>query len=279
VTRVSACVIACNEEAVLTRCLDSIAWVDELVIVVDAKSHDRTEEIARARAARVEVRPYPGDIEQKRYCTELASHDWVLIVDPDEVVTERLAGELQQVLRQDTGIAGYEINRITFHLGNWVRHGDFFPDWKLRLFRRSAAQWVGTNPHGRVEVDGGSRRLGGEIEHYSYLDLADQVSRIQNFSTIAAREMLGAGRPARLADLVLRPPARFARAYLLKAGFRDGIPGFIIAAASSIYVFLKYAKLWELTRLGGARTGHTQAEARSRTATEESGDLRRSVRP
>jgi glycosyltransferase involved in cell wall biosynthesis len=279
VTRVSACVIACNEEAVLTRCLDSIAWVDELVIVVDAKSHDRTEEIARERAARVEVRPYQGDIEQKRYCTELASHDWVLSVDPDEVVTERLAGELQRVLRQGESIAGYEINRITFHLGCWVRHGDFFPDWKLRLFRRSAARWVGTNPHGRVEVDGGSQRLDGEIQHYSYLDLADQVSRIQSFSTTAAHEMRAVGRRARISDLVLRPPARFARAYLLKAGFRDGIPGLIIAAATAFYVFLKYAKLWELTRLQRTRPGPQHAEPLPRAASEEPDDMRRSERP
>ncbi len=286
-TRVSACVIACNEEAVLARCLDSIAWVDELIIVVDAKSHDRTEEIARARATRVEVRPYRGDIEQKRYCTELASHDWVLIVDPDEVVTEQLAGELQQVLRHGTSLAGYEINRITFHLGCWVRHGDFFPDWKLRLFRRSTARWVGTNPHGRVEVDGGLRRLDGEIQHYSYVDLADHVSRIQSFSAMAAQAMLSSGRCVRLSDLVLRPPARFLRAYWLKAGFRDGIPGFIIAAATSFYVFLKYAKLWELTIVehrgleakGPEQTRSAQAEARLRVADDESGGRDRSGLP
>ncbi len=247
-TPVSACVIACNEEAVLARCLDSITWVDEIVIVVDAKSHDRTEEIARSRAARVEVRPYEGDIEQKRYCTELASHDWVLIVDPDEVITEALARELRQQLDRDTSGGGYEINRITYHLGRWIRHGDFFPDWKLRLFRRSAARWVGTNPHGRVVVDTGTQRVSGEIHHYSYIDLADHVSRIQSFSTMAAQGMWKAGRRVRLSDLVLRPPARFFRAYLLKSGVRDGMAGFIIAAATSFYVFLKYAKLWELAR-------------------------------
>ncbi|MGE4606728.1 MAG: glycosyltransferase family 2 protein [Myxococcota bacterium] len=270
-TRTSACVIACNEEAVLTRCLDSIAWVDELVIVVDAKSHDRTEEIARERAARVEVRPYQGDIEQKRYCTELASHDWVLIVDPDEVVTEKLAREIQQVLHHGPGSAGYEINRITFHLGCWVHYGDFFPDWKLRLFRRSAARWVGSNPHGRVEVDGGARRLEGEIQHYSYVDLADQVSRIQNFSATAAQEMFRSGRRVRIGDLVLRPPARFVRAYLLKAGFRDGMAGFIIAVATSFHVFLKYAKLWELTR-------SAREKSRKHAEGDESGDGQRSAR-
>ena len=251
---VSICVIACNEEAVLPRCLDAVAWADELVIVVDAKSHDRTEEIARARADRVEVRPYPGDIEQKSHCTELASHDWVLIVDPDEVVTPELGAEIRRALAAaddstaDDSTAGFEVNRITRHLDHWVRHGDFYPDWKLRVFRRSRARWAGRNPHGRVEVDGAVRRLTGEIEHYSYVDLADHVARIQHFSTLAARDLYDSGRRARALDLVLRPPARFARAYWLQAGFRDGWPGFIIAAATAFYVFLKYAKLWELAR-------------------------------
>lgn len=246
---VSACVIACNEQDVLPRCLDAVAWADEIVVVVDAKSHDRTEEIARARADRVEVRPYAGDIEQKRHCAALASHDWVLVVDPDEVVTPALATGIERALAGvDERVAGFEVDRVTFHLDHWVRHGDFYPDWKLRLFRRARARWVGRNPHGRVAVCGAVRRLAGELEHYSYVDLTDHVARIQSFSSAAARDLFDAGRRARGADLVLRPPARFARAFVLKAGFRDGWPGFVIATATAFYVFLKYAKLWELAR-------------------------------
>ena len=255
--KLTVCVIACNEEAVLGRCLDSVAWADELVVVVDAKSHDRTEAIARERADRVEVRPYAGDIEQKRYCSELASWDWVFVIDPDEVAAPSLESELRGVLEAAPGsrVTGCEINRVTHHLAHWVRHGDFFPDWKLRVFRRSQARWVGRNPHGRVEVAGGVRRLAGEIEHYSYVDLADHVARIQSFSTMAARDLHESGRRVRLADLTLRPPARFLRAFVLKAGFRDGLPGFVIATATAFYVFLKYAKLWELERRARTETG------------------------
>jgi glycosyltransferase involved in cell wall biosynthesis len=246
---ISVCVIACNEESVLLRCLDAVDWADEIVVVVDAKSHDRTETIARERARRVEVRPYEGDIQQKSYCCELASHDWVFVVDPDEVVTPELARDIQRaVARTSDADAGFEMNRITYHLDRWIHHGDFYPDWKLRLFRRSRARWTGRNPHGRVEVDGCVQRLAGEIEHYSYIDLRDQVRRIQSFSDIAAREMFQSGRRARIADVVFRPAARFLRAYLLKGGFLDGMPGLIIAVATGFYVFLKYAKLWELER-------------------------------
>jgi hypothetical protein len=249
----SVCVLACDEEAELTRCLDALAWADEIVVVVDAKSRDGSEKVARERAGRVEVRPYAGDIEQKRGCTELAGNDWVLIVDPDEMVGDALAREIRAVVDgagPSEGPDGYEVNRATFHLGRWIRHGDFYPDWTLRLFRRSRARWVGQDPHGRVVVEGAVGRLRGEIAHYSYRDLSDQIARIQFFSDQSACAMYTAGRRARMSDLVLRPPARFLRGYLLKRGFLDGTAGFVIAAATAFHVFLKYAKLWELARRG-----------------------------
>ncbi|MBW2272842.1 MAG: glycosyltransferase family 2 protein [Deltaproteobacteria bacterium] len=257
----SVCVLACDEEAELARCLDALAWADEIVVVVDAKSRDGSEKVARERAARVEVRTYAGDIEQKRGCSELARNDWVLIVDPDEVVSEALGREIRGLLdgaggqRGQGGPDGYEVNRATFHLGRWIRHGDFYPDWKLRLYRRSRARWVGRDPHGRVVVEGAVGRLREELAHYSYRDLADQIARIQFFSDQSARAMHRDGRRARVSDLVLRPPARFLRAYLLKRGFLDGTAGFIIAAATAFHVFLKYAKLWERERGAGGTRG------------------------
>ncbi|MBW2228970.1 MAG: glycosyltransferase family 2 protein [Deltaproteobacteria bacterium] len=247
----SACVIACNEEQELARCLDAIVdLVDEVVVVVDASSLDGTEKIARERAQRVVVRPYAGDIEQKRHAVGLATHDWVLVIDPDEVVPGECALELRDALQgADDALAGIELNRITRHLGRWIRHGDFFPDWTLRVFRRSRAHWEGTNPHGRVVVEGRVARMATPIQHYSYRDLADQVDRIQRFSAAAAVALHERGRPARVRDLVLRPPARFLRAYVQKRGFLDGVPGLVIAAATAFHVFLKYAKLWELERV------------------------------
>jgi len=250
--QLSVCILARDEEEALSRCLDSVAFADEIVVVVDARSADGSEKLARERAQRVEVRAYEGDIEQKNHCVGLATHDWVLVIDPDELMPEALAGELRRALAAagpDT--AGFELNRVTWHLGRWIRHGDFFPDWKLRLFRRERARWVGENPHGRVEVEGAVARLSGELHHYSYRDLADQIERIQFFSGEAALALQRSGRVARARDLVLRPPARFLRAYVAKRGFLDGVPGLVIAAATAFHVFLKYAKLWELQRVAG----------------------------
>jgi len=241
----SVCVIACNEQEELPRCLASVDFADEIVVVVDAKSCDQTLEIAQKSAHHVEVRSYEGDIEQKRYCASLASHDWVLIVDPDEVVSPALRASLGRVLGAPAA-AGYELDRVTFHLGRWIRHGDFYPDWKLRLYRRSRARWVGRNPHGRVEVDGRVERVEGVLEHYSFRDFSDQLARIGFHTDQAARALFEEGRRARWHHLLLRPPARFLRGYLLKQGFRDGVPGLLIAVAVAFSVFAKYAKLWEL---------------------------------
>ncbi|MFO0689250.1 MAG: glycosyltransferase family 2 protein [Myxococcota bacterium] len=256
---VSVCMLACDEERELERALASVAWADEIVVVVDAKSRDGSEAVARRLASRVERRAYAGDVEQKRFAVSLAQHDWAFILDPDEVVTPVLAEAMRSALARTAGAGGggrsagdevvaYEIDRSTWHLGRWIRHGDFHPDWKLRLFRRSCARFVGRDPHGRVEVDGRVARLEGELLHYSYRDLADQIARIQFFSGEAAAALAREGARAGWRQLLFHPPARFLRSYVLRRGFLDGMPGFVIAVASGFYVFLKYAKLWERTR-------------------------------
>ncbi len=252
--RVSACIIACNEERDLPRCLASVAFADEIVVLVDSRSGDATEKLAREAGARVEIRPYEGNIEQKNAALALASGDWVLALDADEALSDELAAEMRAFVAAPGARSGMEINRVTWHLGRWIRHGEFFPDWQLRLFRRGEGRWVGTNPHGRVQLAESAAigRFGGEAYHWSYRDLADQVDRIQDFSSIQARANQQRGRRHALRDMILRPPARFLRAYVLKQGFRDGVPGFVIAMATAFHVFLKYAKQWELDQDGDA---------------------------
>lgn len=257
---ISVCVIARDDADVLPRCLDSVVWADELVVLVDSRSSDDTEKIARERADRFAVRAYQGDIEQKSACVEQASHDWVLVIDPDEAFEPGADAELRRLAASPADWSGVEVNRTTHHLGRWIRHGDFYPDWKLRLFRKSRARWTGRNPHGRVEVEGRVARAEAELQHFSYRDLADQVDRIQFFSSESAGALAAESRDVQWHDLVLRPPARFARAYVLKSGWRDGVPGFIIAANTAFHVFLKYAKLWERRQLG--TTGSNRNDGR-----------------
>ena len=246
---VSACVIVRDDALHIQRCLASLAWTDETVVVVDARSGDGSEELARRSGARVLRRAYAGNVDQKNFALDQAKHDWVIALDADEALSPALAVRLRDRLaRAGDELDGVELNRVTRHLGRWIRHGDFHPDWQLRAFRRSRGCWAGSNPHGRVRVAGRVERLAGDLEHYSYVDLADQIARVQEYSRVEAQQLHSRGRRARVSELCLRPPARFLRAYVLKAGFRDGVPGFLIAAVTAFHVLLKYAKLWELER-------------------------------
>jgi glycosyltransferase involved in cell wall biosynthesis len=245
---ISACVIARDDAAHIRRCLESLAWADERIVVLDERSRDATEGIARELGARVIRRRYEGNLEQKNFALAQARGEWVVALDADEALSPELAAALRAALGAGAACDGIEVNRVTHHLGRWIRHGDFHPDWQLRAFRRERGRWDGANPHGRVRVPGSVRRVAGDCEHRSYAGLADQLERVQEFSRIEAERLFAAGRRARLLDLVLRPPARFLRGYLLKRGFLDGVPGLAIAAVSAFHVFLKYAKLWELER-------------------------------
>lgn len=245
----SACIMAADDPEWLERCLKALPFVDEINVLLDANHGDACLAVAEAHAQRIERQAYLGDVEQRRRSIAMATGDWVLVLDPDEIVSRELGFEmLEAMAAAPASTAGFELDRVTFHLGRWILHGDFHPDWKPRLFRRGAARVVGLDPHGRIEIEGGVRRLAGRLEHYSYRDLADQVRRMLFFSGEAARAMHAQGRRARFSHLVLRPPARFVRGYLLKRGFLDGWPGFIVAVITSTYVFLKYARLWELER-------------------------------
>jgi glycosyltransferase involved in cell wall biosynthesis len=247
--RLSVCLIARDEATNLPRCLASLPPADEIVVVVDDRTRDDTAEVARRHGARVIVRRYEGDVASKRFAVAEGRGDWILLIDPDEELSPELAAEIGAVLAADApACSAYEVNRITWHLGRWIRHGAFFPDWVLRLFRRDAVRFEGVDPHGRFLAAGRVRRLEGLLRHYSYRDLADQLARVQAWSDAAARAKHARGERATLEKRLLRPPARFLRDYLWKRGFLDGTPGFFIAAISAFHVFVKYAKLWELER-------------------------------
>jgi glycosyltransferase involved in cell wall biosynthesis len=246
---ISACVIARDEADRIAACLASLRFCDECIVVVDDRSRDATEAIARESGAQVIRRRYDGNVSQKNFALAQAKCTWVLALDSDEVLSDELVVNLRKQIDSGSRVAGYELQRLTFHLGRWIRHGDFHPDRQLRLFRRDAGRWEGEDPHGHVTVDGLTGRIEGDLEHYSYRDLADQVDRIRSFSPIEAAAMFRSGRASRLRDLVLRPPLRFLRAYVLKAGFLDGWPGFVIASLTAFHVFLKYALLREMHRV------------------------------
>ena len=245
--KVSVTIITLNEAEHIAAAIDSVSWADEIV-VVDSGSSDGTADIARARGGRVSTRVWTGYVDQKNHAASLASNDWILSIDADERVTPELTAEIQALLRSEPPRRGYRVPRITFHLGRWIRTTDFYPDYQARLYDRRAGAWRGELVHESVQVDGGVDYLRGELQHYSFRDLTDHLSRVNHYTTLAARQLHGRGRRATAIDLLVHPPAAFLRNYLLRRGFLDGTAGLIISVVNAYSVFLKFAKLWELER-------------------------------
>lgn len=244
---ISVCIIAGNEEDCIRRCLESVRWADE-VVVVDSFSKDRTREIALEYTDRVYQHRWLGYIGQKALAKSLARHPWVMFVDADEEVSDELRRDIQRTFEAGVPdeVAGYDFPRMVWYLGRWIRHGDWYPDVKLRLFRKDRGECAGTEPHDRIYVQGTVRHFTSPLHHYTYTDIADQIATLNRFSTISARTRFAAGDRPRLFRMVLDPPFRFFRGYVLKRGFLDGVPGLIVAMSVAFATFIKYAKLWEL---------------------------------
>jgi glycosyltransferase involved in cell wall biosynthesis len=245
VAKVSVTVITYNEAANVAAALESVAWADER-IVVDAESADETVAVASPLADRVVVRRWPGYVEQKNFAASLASHDWILSLDADERVPPPLAGEIRSLLGNGTAHAAYRIPRVSWHLGRWIRTTDWYPDYQVRLYDRRSARWTGRYVHESVQATGSVGQLQSELEHFPYRDLADHLETIGRYTTLAARQMHERGDRAGLLTLCAHPPLAFLRNYLAKGGFRDGIPGLVVSTMNASYVFLKFAKLWEI---------------------------------
>jgi glycosyltransferase involved in cell wall biosynthesis len=247
VPKLSVTVITKNEAADIEAALSSVSWADEIV-VVDSHSTDDTVALARRHTSRVVERDWNGYIDQKNHAASLASHDWILSLDADERVTPELAREIQERLASQPAESAFRIPRVTWHLGRWVRTTDWYPDYQLRLYDRRAAQWTGPYVHEAVTVTGAVGQLRGELQHYAYRDIADHLETIDRYTTLAAQQMREDGRHAGWLHIVGHPPLAFLRNYIARGGIRDGLPGFVISALNSYYVFLKFAKLWELQR-------------------------------
>lgn len=252
---ISACIICFDEEDNIRRCLESLKWVKDSggeIIVVDSFSTDRTVEICRQYTEKVFQNKWPGFVNQKNYVLKLASHEWVLSLDADEIISDQARFEIIQEWKSSgyEKYDGYYFKRHTFYLGKWINHGGWYPDYKLRLFRRSKGKWGGSDPHDRVLINELAllKRFEGEIIHYTYKNISNQLKTIDRFSDAASNELLNQKNEFHLFCLLFRPPIKFLETYIWKAGFLDGLPGFIIAILTSYYIFIKYAKLWEFTR-------------------------------
>jgi glycosyltransferase involved in cell wall biosynthesis len=240
-------IITLNEAAHIGAAIDSASFADE-ILVVDSGSSDGTTDIARGRGVRVVAREWTGYVDQKNFAAAQASHDWIFSLDADERVPPALADEIRGILAADPPYHGYRVPRVAFHLGRWIRTTDFYPDYQTRLYDRRFARWRGRYVHESVTVDGPPGRLKNDLHHYSFRDLRDQIARINQYSTLSARQMYESGRRTGPVGILVHPPAAFLRNYVLRRGFLDGTAGLTISLMNAWSVGLKFMKLWELQR-------------------------------
>jgi len=251
----SVVVIAQDESAHIQDCLKSASFAEE-AIVLDGGSQDDTVALAEACGARVETQAFHGWIAQKNAALALASHDWVLSLDADERVSPELAEEIKQLFRAPDGsysaeapaCQGYDMPRRAFHLGKWIRGGGWYPDRKLRLFRRSKGKWGGRDPHDKLMLEGSLGALHGDLLHYPYRDLRHHLEKMERYTDTAAARLHEDGRRGAWYRRYLQPPLGFLKAYLLQAGFRDGRVGLRLALLHARYEWLRYSKLHALDR-------------------------------
>ncbi|MDR0305748.1 MAG: glycosyltransferase family 2 protein [Chitinispirillales bacterium] len=242
----SVIIITKNEEKNIARCLNSVElWADE-IIVVDSGSADLTEEICkRYPQVRFSYNPWGGFGPQKKHALSLASSQWILSLDADEVIPPELAREIKTVIA-DSNFNGYKIQRKNFYRSQWIRHCGWWPEWKLRLFRRESGCITNSLVHESVEVKGTVGRLKHPFEHYSYNSVSDFTVKMDLFSSLGAQNMRRNGRRTSTADACFRAIWAFCRIYFLKLGFLDGRAGLIIAFSAMAGIFYRYIKLLEL---------------------------------
>jgi glycosyltransferase involved in cell wall biosynthesis len=252
--KISACLIVFNEEKNLERCLRSIAPVVDDIVVVDSGSTDRTLEIARSFSARIVEQPWLGYVGQKNLALDQTLHPWVLSIDADEELSPELAEAITRLRHDPAADAanapnGYTVSRLVFYRGKWIRHGDWYPDRLVRLFRRAEARFTGGRVHEKLEIAGPHPLLPGELHHFTYTDAADRARRCAKYAALWAESAREAGRRTWPGIGISHAALRFVRGYLFKGGFLDGAAGFDVARGNAREVRLKYQLLSELNAM------------------------------
>lgn len=250
-SKLSAYVLTFNEEGKIREALASIAWVDEIV-VLDSHSTDGTGQICREYTDRVYQCDFEGFGKLRNRALELVTHDWVLSLDADERATEELRDEIRTEMARGPRADAFFVPRKNFFLGRWICHGGWYPDYRQpQVFNRHRFRYREDMVHEGFDLDGRIGYLRGHVLQFPFRDLGQYLQKMNRYSTLMAEQMAQRGRRFRFHQLVTHPIFTFIKMYGLRQGFRDGMPGLILAVLYAYYTFVKYAKLWDLTRNGG----------------------------
>lgn len=237
----SVIVITKNEAQHIGRCLASLAWADE-IIVLDSGSDDDTVAICRQFTEKVFVTDWPGFGPQKQRALEKAGHDWVLSIDADEEVSEALRTEIEQAIRQ-SDVQGFEIPRLSSYCGKQIKHADWWPDHVLRLFRREAGRFSDDVVHERVQLTGNIKQLRNPLLHEAFVDPEEVLRKLNNYSSLGAEKLFAQGKTASLGLAIVKGLWNFFRTYFIKTAILDGAEGLMLAISNAEGSYYKYLKL------------------------------------
>jgi len=245
--KLSAVIITYNEEEHLEKCLNSLLDVADEIVVVDSFSTDNTKTICEKFKVKFIEHAFKGYIEQKNYALSLAKFDYILSLDGDEALSDQLKKSIQNI-KSNWIFDGYYCNRLNNYCGQWIKHSDWYPDKKLRLFKKGSGEWKGINPHDRftLKSDKKAGKLKGDLLHWIYRDYKDHNQKVEKFSTIAAQSYFELGIKSSIFKIIFRPTWAFFKAYFLRLGFLDGLNGLVICVQTFNVTFLKYIKLRQL---------------------------------
>jgi glycosyltransferase involved in cell wall biosynthesis len=242
---ISATIITHNEAESIARAIRSLDCADE-ILVVDSGSTDATVQIAAELGARTLPHPWEGFAAQKDFAVREARHDWILSLDADEELNEEARAAIREWKQSTPSVGAYRLRRRARYLGRWILHSGWYPDWKVRLFHRGKARWVGNYVHESVVADGPAETLDGEILHYTCESLADHRKRIEFYTDLSAQELFERGGQSGWMRRMLAPPWVFVNTYFFRLGVLDGVPGFLIAWMATRYVHRKFVKIAQL---------------------------------
>jgi glycosyltransferase involved in cell wall biosynthesis len=244
-TFLSVCLVAQNEQENLPGCLRSVRGIADEIIVVDGGSTDRTQDIAREFGAKVFERAFTNHADQKNYAASLASENWIFLLDADEELSEELKESVRRWKALEPRFSVYEIPRLTWYLGAWIRHSRWYPDWQRRIYRRDQASFGGAI-HSALRYDGKIGRLRGNLLHYTIRDFSEHEAKLEKYTSTVAKEMFDEGKRHWRAGMWLAAPWSWIHHYFLGAGFLDGHRGALIAQMAARGVRLKFQKLGKL---------------------------------
>ena len=248
--QLSAAIITYNEETNISRCLDSIKNLADEIIIVDSFSTDRTKEICLRYGSKFIEHSFAGYIEQKNFALQQTSHEYVLLLDADEALSTKLQRSILKAKEKNFFFDAYSMNRCTNYCGQFIRHGLWYPDRKIRLINKQKGRWAGVNPHDKIKLDPGTtqKRLAGDILHYSYNSIQEHTAQNEKFSSISADSLFRQGKKTNLLKIIFSPFWAFFYGYVFRLGFLDGYYGWVIAGKIFQLASLKHKKLYKMQK-------------------------------